>query len=98
MGRRLDWTLALELLPFLTILPPPLPPLQDVQAFPFPEIPPMSTSHCLRFALVLSWASHAFAQGALAPIAPPNPSMKALDQIASTGTEINATNTPGSAT
>jgi hypothetical protein len=36
-----------------------------------------------------------FAQGLLTPPGAPAPTMKALDQIASSGTAINATNTPG---
>jgi parallel beta-helix repeat protein len=38
-----------------------------------------------------------FAQGSLTPPGAPAPTMKALDQIASTGIAINATNTPGNA-
>lgn len=38
-----------------------------------------------------------FAQGPLTPPGAPAPTMKALDQIASSGTAINATNTPGDA-
>ena len=40
----------------------------------------------------------AFAQGSLTPPAGPAPTMKSLDQIASTGTAINDTNTPGDST
>lgn len=36
-------------------------------------------------------------QGALTPPGPPAPIMKSLDQVASTGTAINGTNTPGNA-
>lgn len=39
-----------------------------------------------------------FAQGSLTPPAAPAPTMKSLDQIASTGIAINATNTPGNST
>src|SRR5258708_28107120 len=37
----------------------------------------------------------ACAQGSLTPPGTPAPTMKSLDQIASTGIAINATNTPG---
>src|SRR5450631_2260337 len=36
-----------------------------------------------------------FGQGALTPPGPPAPTMKSLDQVASTGIAINAANTPG---
>jgi parallel beta-helix repeat protein len=44
-----------------------------------------------------SQLSTAFAQGSLTPPGAPAPTMKSLDQIASTGIAINATNTPGDA-
>src|SRR5438309_10119700 len=40
-------------------------------------------------------AANVFAQGSLTPSGAPTPTMKSLDQIASTGIAINATNTPG---
>jgi parallel beta-helix repeat protein len=54
----------------------------------------------LLVALFLSTAqllniSTLFAQGPLTPPGPPAPTMKSLEQIASTGIAINATNTPG---
>src|SRR5450631_2354900 len=45
--------------------------------------------------LVLGPASSLVAQGPLAPPGSPAPTMKTLDQIASTGIALNATNTPG---
>lgn len=47
--------------------------------------------------LLLCFASLLDAQGPLTPPGGPAPSMKALDQVASTGIAINATNTPGNA-
>jgi parallel beta-helix repeat protein len=47
-------------------------------------------------ALLIS-AANLFAQGSLTPPGAPAPTMKSLDQIASTGVAINATNTPGDA-
>ncbi len=38
-----------------------------------------------------------FAQGSLTPPGAPTPTMKSLDQVASTGIALNATNTPGDA-
>lgn len=51
----------------------------------------------LSFGSLLCFVPAAFSQGPLAPTGPPNPTMKALDQIASTGVAINQLNTPGNA-
>ncbi len=51
---------------------------------------------CLAGFLFLE-APSALAQGSLAPPGAPAPSMKSLDQVASTGIAIDATNTPGDA-
>ena len=56
---------------------------------------------CPKYALLLTIkvllvsAGMLLAQGSLTPPGAPGPSMKSLDQVASTGIAINATNTPG---
>ena len=58
---------------------------------------------CPKYALLLTIkvllvsAGMLLAQGSLTPPGAPGPSMKSLDQVASTGIAINATNTPGDA-
>src|SRR5438477_5683310 len=42
-----------------------------------------------------SQLSTCFAQGSLTPLGAPAPTMKSLDQIASTGIALNVANTPG---
>lgn len=56
----------------------------------------MKLSRTLPLAAFLVFSTQAaFGQGALAPPGAPAPSMKTLDQIASTGIALNAVNTPG---
>src|SRR5450432_439228 len=61
----------------------------------------MKIPYFLRAGLLLTiWyllVPAAFPQGSLTPPGAPAPTMKSLDQIASTGIAINATNTPGDA-
>jgi parallel beta-helix repeat protein len=58
----------------------------------------MKTNPLFLYLTLGSLTASAFSQGNLTPPAgAPAPTMKSLDQIASTGTAINATNTPGDA-
>jgi parallel beta-helix repeat protein len=64
---------------------------------PMNAIPP-TRMIALSAACTLLLAPLGFGQGPLTPPGAPAPTMKTLDQIASTGIAINSTNTPGNAT
>ncbi len=57
----------------------------------------MNMKHILPLLVFLCLATRTLPQGTLIPPGPPATTMKSLDQIASTGTAINDTNTPGDA-